>query len=164
MVHKDKEKIAKLVFTADSIENNKGWSLVQRENPLLCDYCKSPLFYIDIVWGVVEEVHLLGIKVVNEDHKYHYFLREVGFNLYCAECGHFHEHYDKYFYPEDKVVCYWNDEELDYAEKEEIWYCLSQFNQKGDFIPRYKSSEMKYLKIKLEEYKLNLTKLKHKVR
>lgn len=154
----EKEKINKSVLTANSIEASRGWSLSQKDNPLLCYYCKSPLFYIEIIWGIVEELSLLGIKVLGDNHKSHYSLREVGFNLYCAECGKFEEHYDKYFYPEDKLVCSWNDKELNLSEKEEISHCLSQFNQKGDFTPNYKSSQMMYLKNKLKEYELKLPK------
>jgi|TARA_Y100000034_G_C6904339_1_gene419165 hypothetical protein len=147
------ERINKSVLTADSIEGMGRWSLSQKENPVLCFYCKSPLFYIQIVWGVVEEEELFkNMGIVKRNRKPHYSLREVGLNLYCAECGHFHDDYCKYFYPKDREVCSWSDEELDLAEIEEIKYCLTQFNQKGDFIPSYKSSQMNYLKKMLKEY------------
>mgnify|MGYP001570464852 FL=1 len=146
------ERINKSVLTADSIEAGKGWSLAQKDNPVLCSYCKSPLFYIGIVWGVTEESNLLGIKVLGKDRPFQYSLREIGLNLYCAECGHFNDNYYKYFYPEDKVVCTWSDEELDIAEAEEIKYCLEQFNRKGDFTALFHNREMDYLKKKLREY------------
>ena len=147
------ERINKSVLTANSIEGRGSWSLSQKENPVLCFYCKSPLFYIQIVWGIVEERELLGdIKIIGKERKSNYSLREVGLNLYCAECGHFHDDYCKYFYPKDKEVCSWSDEELDLAELEEIKYCLIQFNEKGDFTPSYNSKEMIYLKKMLKEY------------
>jgi hypothetical protein len=156
------ERINKSVLTADSIESCR-WTLAQKDNPVLCSYCKSPLFYVGITWGVVEEDELFGdIKVVGREWKHQYFLREIGLKLYCAECGHFHDDYYKYFYPEDKVVCSWNDEELDLAEIEEIRHCLNQFNSKGDFTPNYKSTEMSYLKKKLREYEEKHTKKKIK--
>ena len=150
---KEVERINKSVLTADSIRTGDGWSLAMKDNPVLCFYCKSPLFYIRIVWGVVEEEEFLkDIKVLGKEREPQYSLREVGLNLYCAECGHFHNDYCKYFYPKDKEVCCWDDEELDLAEAEEIKYCLEQFNRKGDFTPRYNNEEMTYLKKKLKEY------------
>lgn len=151
---KEVEKINKSVLTADSIEARRGWSLAQKDNPVLCFYCKSPLFYVGIVWGIVEEEELLGISI--SERKTNYSLREIGLNLYCAECGHFHDDYCKYFYPKDKVVCSWDDEELDLAEIEEIKYYLTQFNKKGDFTLSYPNKEMEYLKKKLKEYEEKL--------
>ncbi len=150
---KELERINKSVLTADSIETRKGWSLAQKDNPVLCEYCKSPLFYVGIDWGIVEESSLFNdIKVIGKERNFQYYLREVGLILYCAECGNFNNHYSKYFYPEDKLVCSWNDEELDIAEIEEIKHCLEQFNRKGDFIPNYQSPEISFLKKKLVEY------------
>ena len=150
---KELERINKSVLTAGSIETRKGWSLAQKDNPILCEYCKSPLFYVGIDWGIVEESWLFNdIKVLGKERDFQYHLREVGLILYCAECGHFHEHYSKYFYPEDKLVCSWNDEELDIVEMEEIKHCLEQFNRKGDFTPNYPSPETSFLKKKLREY------------
>lgn len=147
------ERINKSVLTADIIKTGGSWSLSYKDNPVLCFYCKSPLFYVEIVWGIVEEEELLeGIKVLGKERKPQYALREIGLNLHCAECGHFHNNYYKYFYPKDKVVCSWNEEELDIAEAEEIKYCLGQFNRKGDFTPLYHNNEMAYLKRKLKEY------------
>ncbi|MEK6854841.1 MAG: hypothetical protein AABX73_01325 [Nanoarchaeota archaeon] len=162
MKMKEVERMNKLVLTADSIEC-KRWTLAQKDNPVLCFYCKSPLFYIGIEWGVVEERELFGIKVLGKEREPQYQLREVGLILYCAECGHFHENYSKYFYPKDKLVCLWSDEELDLADIEEIKHCLEQFNRKGDFKPNYKSAEMFYLKNKLIEYeKRNFSKKRKK--
>lgn len=158
------ERINKSVLTADSVETSRGWSLAQKDNPVLCSYCKSPLFYVGIVWGVVEEKELLGIKVLGKEREPQYSLREIGLNLYCAECGHFHDDYCRYFYPEDKLVCSWNDEELDLAEIEEIKYCLEQFNRKGDFAPHYHNSEMSYLKNRLKEYEEEYSKETKKIK
>lgn len=152
MIMREVERINKLVLTADSIEGVGRWSLAQKENPVLCFCCKSPLFYVQIIWGVVEEEELFNIKVIGKERKPHYSLRETGLNLYCAECGHFHDDYCKYFYPKDKEVCSWSDEDLDFAEIEEIKHCMEQFNRKGDFTPNYNSKEMIYLKKKLLEY------------
>ena len=150
---KENERINKSVLTANSIETSRGRSLSEKDNPLLCYYCKSPLFYIHINWGVVDETEFYEhFKVVGRAHKFQCSLREVGFSLYCAECGSFEEHYDKFFYPNNNIVCYWNDEELDIADKEEILYCLLQFNRKGDFKLSYPSKEAEYLKRKLREY------------
>lgn len=102
--------------------------------------------------GIVEEERWTDIKVLGKEREPQYGLREIGLHLYCAECGHWHEDYYKYFYPQDKQVCGWNDDELDFAEIEELWYCLEQYNRKGDFIPRYHSHAMEYLKTKLKDY------------
>ena len=151
-----KEKIAKFVYTLESIETARGWTLSQRDKALLCYSCKSPLFYIEVMWGIVDETRLYDdFKVIGRNHKQQYNLREVGFSLHCAECGKFEESYCKYFYPKEKLVCSWNDKELEYAEKEEISFYLSQFNKVGNFKPSYFSSELKYLKEKLNEYESN---------
>ncbi|MEK6951836.1 MAG: hypothetical protein AABX29_02370 [Nanoarchaeota archaeon] len=149
---KETERINKSVLTADSIESKRGWSLAQKDGIVLCYYCKSPLFYFLKELGIVEESNLWDIKVIHKEREPQYILREVGLLLYCAECGNFHDDYSKYFYPKDKLVCGWSDEELDIAEIEEIMYCLEQWNQKGDFTPRFKNSQMNYLKKKLKEY------------
>jgi len=154
---KERERILKSVLTADSIETRRSWTLSSKENPLLCYYCKSPLFYIEIVHGIIDETNFYKeIKVLGKEREPQYYIREAGFNLFCAECGNFEEHYDKWFYPEDKLVCSWNDEEIDLAEIEEIKHCLEQFNRKGDFTPNYISKEMIYLKKKLREYEEKL--------
>lgn len=96
---KEVERINKSVLTADSIKARRGWSLTQKDNPVLCRYCKSPLFYVGIEWGIVEEEELFkDIKVVGKEREPQYWIREIGLILYCAECGHYHEDYFKYFY------------------------------------------------------------------
>lgn len=146
------ERINKSIITADSIETSSGWSLSKEDNPFLCEYCKSPLFYINIEWGIVEDDIYKEIKVLGKEREPQYYLREIGFRLYCAECGHFNEIYYKYFYPEDKVVCSLNDDRLEYVELQEIKHWLDQFNRKGDFTPNYQCHEAEYLKKKLKEH------------
>ena len=158
---KELERINKSIITADSIEARNGWSLSQKENPTLCSYCKSPLFYVWIEWGVVEESELFkDIKVLEKGK--HYWLREVGLVLYCAECGHLHNDYCKYFYPKDRLVCSWSDKELDLAEIEEIKYCLKTLYYqekiiKRKFIKKSWNFQLfnKYLEIKKDNWYYN---------
>ena len=79
----------------------------------------------------------------NKDNRT-FTLREIGLSVYCAECGCFHEHYSKWFYPEDRLVMAFD--ELEDVEMPEVEYCLNQFNQKKDFKPQYKWRELKELK------------------
>ncbi|MAG77630.1 MAG: hypothetical protein CL811_12820 [Colwelliaceae bacterium] len=154
------ERINKSIITADSIEARKGWTLANKDNPVLCHYCKSPLFYIGLVWGIVDESDFnKEFKVIGQEHG-SYYMREVGLILYCAECGHFHEHYYKHFFPNDKIICTWDDEEIDIAEIEEIRYCIAQYNKNGDFEPHFNNCQMNYLKKKLREYEeANINKI-----
>lgn len=147
---KEIERMNKLVLTADSVETKGGWSLAQKENAFVCDYCKSPYFFVRQEHGVIEEPS--DWQVVGQRRKDFYVLREIGLALYCAECGKFHEDYWKWFYPKDRIVCSWDDDELEYAEIEEIQYCIQQYNQKGSFKPAFKTGELNYLKEKLDEY------------
>ncbi len=154
----ERKRIAKLVFTLESIESSTGWSLSHEDASRLCYSCKSPLFYIHIVWGIVEEAELFGIKVMGDEYNYHYGVREIGLVLYCAECGRYDEHYSKYFYPEDKVVCSLEDTEFKYVEMEEIKHCIIQWNKKGNFKPNYNSPDLRCLKRKFEEYEKKIKK------
>ncbi|MDO8563615.1 MAG: hypothetical protein Q7R87_01260 [Nanoarchaeota archaeon] len=156
----ENERITKLILKPNNIMTSRGWSLAQYDNPLSCYSCKSSLFYVHITWGVVDETDMHDFKVLGRDHKYQYWLREIGFGLFCAECGDFQESYFKYFYPEDKVVCYWREDNLDLGDFEEIRHCLTQWNSKGDFKPNYNSSILQYLKNKLKEYELKKPKVK----
>jgi len=148
----ENEKVIKLILKADSIKTGRGWTLAQYDNPFLCSSCKSPLFYVHITWGVVDETEMREYKVLGRNHKYQYWLREIGFGLFCAECGDFQENYWKYFYPDDRIICCWKDDELNLTELEEIKHCLTQWNSNGDFKPNYKSNDFDYLKNKLKEY------------
>lgn len=145
------ERIPKLIIKPEDIELTGGYGLEDNPNLMLCPYCLSPLHYIKIEWGIVaedDEYQVLGNK-----SKRSYALREIGFIVYCAECGDFIENFSKYFYPEDKVI---SDiglfDELDMEERAEIWNCLTQWNQKNDFESRYKSPIFENLKLKIKEY------------
>ena len=144
------EKISKLVIKPSEIKI-KGFSLSSNANLSLCPDCKSPIAYVKINWGIIEEDHEYFAQYNRS--KRVYALREIGFNLYCAECGEFIENYSRFFYPEDKLVFYdFHLEELDDDERAEIQVCLSQFNQTEKFTPRYKSQIFTELKSKLIEY------------
>jgi len=142
------EQIKKLVIKPSEISDNNSWDLSLNKNLFSCMDCNSNLAYIKIEWGVVEETHWYGI-MGNEDNRT-YALREIGLTIYCAECGCFHEHYSKWFYPEDKMIMRFD--ELEDAEMPEVEYCLMQFDQKKDFKPQYKFSKLDELKEKLLAY------------
>ena len=61
---KEVERINKSVLTAHSIEiGNSGWSLSQKDNPVLCYYCKSPLFYVGIEgWYLRGHIKELAVR------------------------------------------------------------------------------------------------------
>jgi hypothetical protein len=149
----NKDRIPKLVIKPGDI-NTERFGLACNENLLMCYECKSPLFYIKINYGVTAEEYDYGI--VNNKSKRVYALREIGFNIYCAECGSFIENYNKFFYPDDKLV-FWDFmyDELDDDERAEIDCCLNQYNQKRDFKARYKAPIFNELKEKLDEYEKN---------
>ena len=142
------EQIRKLVIRPAEIECEDSWRMSLNKNLHSCEGCNSNLSYIIINWGVVAEDNWYGI-VGNKDNRI-YSLREIGLSVYCAECGRFHEHYSKWFYPEDRLVMAFD--ELGDAEMPEVEYCLNQFDQKKDFKPQYKWYELKELKEKLIEY------------
>ena len=148
---KTKERIHKLVIKPEDIEAKTIGSISSHSNLLLCPYCKSPLHYTITRWGVVAEESLFQ-TLHNRDERC-YSLREVGLWVYCAECGDSIDDYSKWFYPEDKMVLDWTDlDEVDDEERAEIKVCLSQFNQKGTFKARYKSSVFERLKEELINY------------
>ncbi len=142
------EQIRKLVIRPDEIQGEDSWSISLNKNLFSCRDCNSNLVYVKIKWGVVAEDMSYGV-LGNRGNRT-YALREIGLSVYCAECGCFHEHYSKWFYPEDKLIM--SFDELEDAEMPEVEYCLNQFDQKGDFKPQYKWSELKELKEKLREY------------
>ena len=143
----NKCKIAKLILKASEIPCRE-WDLSTNNDLVMCYDCKSPLFYVKINWGIVAEEN--DYKVMYNRSNRVYVLREIGFELYCAECGSLMIDYSKYFYPEDKLVYVFD--ELDSDERAEIECCLQQFNQKGDFKSRYEDALFKELKNKLLEY------------
>ncbi len=142
------EQIRKLVIRPDEIEGEDNWNISLNRNLFSCGDCNSNLSYVKIEWGVVAEDSWYGV-MGNKDNRT-YALREIGLVIYCAECGHFHEQYSKWFFPEDKLIMRFD--ELEDAEMPEVEYCLNQFNQKKDFKPQYKFSELGELKKKLLEY------------
>ncbi len=145
-----KERIPKLVIKAGVIKD-ACCGIGNDPNLILCPHCLSPLHYIKITWGVIaERDFLLGY---NSSERM-YSLREIGFTLYCAECGEFIEHYDKWVYPEDKIIMTMDGTDMDWDidERAEIQNCLTQFNQKGDFKSRYKSQIFSDLKAELKKY------------
>lgn len=145
---KEKIRIPKLVIIPSEVDDKSMFALNLNDNVLACRDCNSNLFYVKIEWGVVAEENSYGIMGNKSNRQY--VLREIGFVLYCAECGEFEENFVKWFYPEDKVVCQWD--EINGAERAEIEYSLRQFDQKGDFTPMYKCPEVNLLKEKLKEY------------
>lgn len=147
----DEEYIHELVIKPSKIKAG-SWNLYSNKNMLICNDCKSPLFYAVIKWGVVAEDNWYGI-LGNRGNR-NYQLREVGLTLYCSKCGEFLEHYDKWFYPEDKFIQLEETFELDDDERAEIENCLHQWNQTAKFTSRYKSSIFIDLKNKLKEYEL----------
>lgn len=134
----------KSVILPDDLKDD-AWNFPQSEDRYVCYDCGSLLFYIKHVMAVVHEVMEMGIAGYKDHNQLS--LRECGFKVYCAECGNFQE---IYFYQKDNIVC--NFEDLDYAEAEEIQYCLSQYNQKKKYTPRYKSTAVLILQKKIEEY------------
>lgn len=146
-----KKYVPKLIIPPGLLDT-KSFGISPDKDLITCEDCGSHLIYIKKSFGIVEEsnfYHIMGNK-----SKRVYSLREIGFTLFCAECGGFIESYSKYFYPEDLLVyCFdngWYD--LDEDEKVEVEYCLSQFNQTRDFIPRYKFAELNKIKEALLEY------------
>ena len=142
------EQIRKLVIRPDEIEDENSWKMSLNQNLHSCENCNSNLIYIKVNWGVVVEDSWYGIMGNRSNRTYS--LREIGLNVYCAECGCFHEHYSKWFYPEDKIIMRFD--ELEDAEMPEVEYCLRQFDQKKDFKPQYNWGELNELKRKLLEY------------
>lgn len=120
------------------------------DNLMTCYDCKSTLFYIKVEYGIVANEN--DFWTVGHRSKRDYTLREIGFAMYCAECGDFRENYGKFFYPADRLLMFDVLDTCDADEKAEIENCLTQFNQKGDFKTRYNSNIFKELKKSLVEY------------
>lgn len=154
MVMKEKERIPKLVLLPSSIEC-RGWSLADKDNTFECYDCKSRLFYVRQQFGIVDEgpmvYQVLGYKNKDEPH---IAFRQVGLALFCAECGSFNDDFYKYFYPVEKTICTWDDDELAIAEKEEIELVIDIFNRTGkiEIKDMFGSSQLNYMKKKIEEY------------
>lgn len=139
----NKKRIIKSIILPDEIE--KCWGFTQHENRYICLDCGSLLFYIQRVMAVTYDV--TDYQISGYKDKGCYSLSECGLKVYCAECGRFQE---IYFYDKVKIVCEFD--ELDNAEKEEIDYCLAQYNQRREYVPRFKNPSVEILKEKLKEY------------
>lgn len=148
---KEKKGLIKYVVAVDSIETRGGWTLAQKENVARCPNCGGNIFYVRKEHGVVDESDDHEDLFREKDMRC-YHLRQIGLALYCAECGEMEDFYDKFFHPTDKVVCSWDDEELEYGEMEEVNFALLQFNKTGKMKLGYSDSNIKYLQRKLEEY------------
>lgn len=142
------KQIKKLVISPDEFNDKNHWTLNANENLVSCYACNSNLSYVVIEWGIVAEDN--DYSVWGDRSNRTYELREIGLNVYCAECGEFNDDYSKYFYPEDRLVMTFD--ELEDVEINEIKHCLLQFNQKGNFKPLWKNSKLNLLKEELLEY------------
>jgi len=140
----NKKRIIKTVIRPDEIDT-KMFGLALHDDRQFCGDCGSLLFYIKKMIGVVKEEN--DIQVWGNKDKTTYRLTDIGFEVYCAECGEMEEIYFQY---QKDIVC--NFDELDNAEKEEVDYWLAQYNQKKDYVPRYKTANTNILKRKIEEH------------
>lgn len=148
---KDQPRIPKLVLTTDQIYScGRMGDLNMSDTLINCYGCNGNLFYVEKIFGIVAEEN--NYSIVGNRSNRTYRLTEIGLYLHCAECGENYEHYSKWFYPEDKVIMFFNDLEEESPEYKEIMYCLRQFEQKGDFTPEYKCLETDRLKEKLLDY------------
>jgi hypothetical protein len=147
----DKKRVLKSVIMSSSIEGPGRWGLEQHDNISRCWDCGSNLFYVRLVWGVVDETKFHDFDIMG--FKRNYGLREIGLGLHCAECGSRNESYDKYFYPKDYQVCCMEDDELDFAEIEHVRFVLGYVNRNLFSIPKsLLYSEGKYVVDKIREY------------
>ena len=140
----NKKRIIKSIILPDELESGKSW-YPRGEHRFNCDDCGSLIFYLQKIMAVVQETSEYQIYTYKD--KTYYSLREAGFNIYCAECGSFKE---IYFYDNNNIVCEFDD--LEYAEVEEVEYCLAQYNQKKSYIPRYVTGTTNILLKKIKEY------------
>ena len=143
----NKRRIPKLIIVADEIEGNR-WGLKQEEQMFTCQDCGSMIFYVKKILGVVAEE--LDYAIMGWRSNRHYSIREIGIEIYCAECGTSSEYYNHFSYDKDSIICEHKD--IDGEEIAEIEYCLRQFNEKGDFKPSYNFNEARILKEKLFSY------------
>ena len=142
------KQIKKLVISPDEFDDENNFSLSLHDNLVSCRSCGSNLSYVKIRWGIIAEDN--WFEILGDRGNRRYELREIGLDVYCAECGDFNEFYSKWFYPEDKLII--GFDELEDVEMHEIKHCLNQFNQKGNFKPLWKNYKVDLLKEKLIEY------------
>ena len=136
----NKKRVIKSIIRADEID----YSFSTDEDKKICYSCNGTIFYIKKLNGVIREE--LDYGIVGYKDKIQYALREYGFKVYCAECGEFE---DIYFI--DKVDLIHELDDLGGEDKEEIEWCLGQFNQKKTYEPMYKSTEVELMLDKLKE-------------
>jgi hypothetical protein len=141
----DKKRIPKLVIVQSELDRK-----LMKSNLKSCYDCNSQLFYVEEEYGVV--IDDFPFKVMGNKDGITYRLAVINISIYCAECGSFLENYFKL--GDEKDIVYTIDRDLDEDEKVEIEYCLHQFNQKGDFKPRYKFTELNSLKEALKKLDL----------
>lgn len=143
----NKKRIPELVILPSEISGGT-WGLKLEENMFTCTDCSSMIFYVKKIYGVIAEN--LEYSIIGWRSERHYQITEIGINLYCAKCGESREVFHNFCWDKDQVVCEYDD--LDGEEMIDIEYCLRQFNERGDFTPRFKTGEAKLLKEKLIEY------------
>ncbi len=141
----NQKRMIKTVIMPDELKDER-FSLTMNENRYICYDCHSILFYIKKLFGVVYEELEYGI--MHHVDKTQYRLREYGFKVYCAECGHFQE--IEFIDTKDSLVCDFDD--LDGAERGEIEYCLGQYNQRKTYTPLFKTSSTTLLREKIKEF------------
>ena len=144
----NKKRIPELVIIPDQIKGSTFWGLKLEENMFTCQDCGSMIVYVQKILGVT--ANDLDYSIVGWRSMRDYRISEIGINLYCAKCGESIELYHNFCWQKDQVVCEYDA--LEGEEMVDIEYCLRQFNEKGDFVPRFKTGETKLLKEKLVEY------------
>jgi DNA-directed RNA polymerase subunit RPC12/RpoP len=140
----NKKRFPKLVIVPSELSQESFYN----KDFIKCPYCNSNLIYVRIDEGIIKEENWYGVMGNKSNRTYR--VQEVGFSFYCAECGDFIEHYAKFFH--DDEIVHEFEKDLDEDERAEIEYCLSQFNQKRDFVPQYKFPELNIIKEKLLEF------------
>jgi DNA-directed RNA polymerase subunit RPC12/RpoP len=146
----EKKRILKSVIMSSDIESPARWGLEHHDNIYRCWDCGSNLFYVRLVWGVIDETKMNDFPIYG--FRRNYSLREIGLGLHCAECGSRNESYDRFFYPKDYQVCSADDEEFDYAEMEQIKFILGFVNRNKDVPKDMLYGEGKYIIDKIAEY------------
>ena len=149
-MRQEKNIITKSVLTPNSIETRGGWSLSHKENLSMCMECKGSLFYIRQQHGIVEEKSMFPVVGYKFGDR-HLAMRVIGLATYCAECGQFNDDWWSWAVPEDKLVCTWDDDELNGGEIELIQMALDSYNHTGEVKGPYETSELTYIRSKIKE-------------
>jgi hypothetical protein len=141
----EKRRIPKLIIVPGELTKNKIYS----KDFIKCDDCNSNLVYIEVEFGIVKRELDYGIAG-NKSNRV-YSVEEIGFSLYCAECGSFVEDFQKFFH-DDELVYSFRGTFIDEEDMITIKHCLHQFDQKRDFTPLYNFPELDTIKEKLIEF------------